>query len=156
MYEQDIGDRAIAMKFGVVRSTVQYIIRLYREHGKNALKDKSKNRRHSPEFKFNLVKRALAGEPKLSLAIEYGINDGTIYAWCKKYEQLGYNGLKQDLRGAHVKKIPKTTTPTKPVTTKDKVKQLEEENKQLKMELDLLKKLNALVQQRKERQNKKK
>ena len=42
------------------------------------------------------------------------------------------------------------------LTKDEEIKLLREKNEQLEMELDLIKKLNALVQQRKEQQNKKK
>ena len=156
MYENEVTQVSIALQYEVSLGTVERIIRLYREHGFKYIRDKKGNTKYTPEFKLKLVQRVLVGESKSAVGSEYGINAGTIYAWCKKYDDLGYNGLKQDSRGAHMSKKPKTATPTKLLTTENNVKRLEEENKQLKMELDLLKKLNALVRQRKEQPDKKK
>lgn len=156
MYKQGIGPKEIAVQYNVARSTIQDITKTYREHGLEGLKTKRRNRKYTPEFKLKIINRVINGDSMSSLGIEYQINKGVIYSWYRKYKDLGYNGLKQDLRGAHMKKKPKPTTPAKPITKEDEIKRLEEENKKLKMEIDLLKKLNALVQQRKERQNKKK
>jgi len=156
MYENEVTQVSIAMKYEVSLSTIKRIVRLYREHGLKYIRDKKGNTRYKPEYKLKLVQRVLSGESMESVGSEYGINSGTIYAWCKKYEDLGYNGLKQDLRGRPMNTKPKTTIPSKQKTNDDKLKHLEEENKQLKMELDLLKKLNALVRQRKELPDKKK
>ncbi len=156
MYEEGITQKTISKQYDVDYSTIKKIIRLYREHGFKYIRDKKGNTKYDPKFKLELVQRVLSGESKSAVGLEYGIKVGTIYTWCKKYDDLGYNGLKQDLRGRPMSKKTKITTPTKPVINEDKVKRLEEENKQLKMELDLLKKLNALVRQRKERPDKKK
>jgi len=156
MYEYGIPQTTIAKEYDVNYSAVNRIISLYRKHGSSIFSEKTHNTKYRPEFKLELVKRVLSGESKTSVGEEYGINVGTIYAWCKKYNDLGYNGLKQDLRGAHMSNKSKPATPTKPITNENKIKRLEDENEQLKMELDLLKKLNALVRQRKERPNKKK
>lgn len=156
MYENGITQASISKHYEVNISTIEHIIRLYNKHGFKYLRDKTKNTRHTAEFKLDLVQRVLSGESKRFVGLEYGINVGTIHAWCKRYNDLGYNGLKQDLRGAHMSKKPKSTDLTKPVTNEDKIKRLEEENEQLKMEIDLLKKLNALVRQRKEQPKTKK
>lgn len=157
MYEKGISQTIIAMQYNVNKNTIKYITRLYREHGIEFLEDKKKDPKYTAKFKFELVKRVINGESKSSVGAEYGINPGTIYAWCKKYNDLGYNGLKQDLRGGPgVSKTKKTATPSKAITKDEKIEELEKENKRLKMEIDLLKKLNALVQQRKEQQDKKK
>ncbi|MBG0762422.1 helix-turn-helix domain-containing protein [Acholeplasma laidlawii] len=156
MYEIGITQVSISKQYEVSISTIERIVSLYNKHGFKYLRDKSKNSRYTAEFKLELVQRVLSGESKSFVGLEYGINAGTIYAWCERYNDLGYNGLKQDLRGAHMSKKPKPTDLTKPATNEDEIKRLEEENEQLKMEIDLLKKLNALVRQRKEQPNKKK
>lgn len=125
MYERGVSQKAIAMQFDVGLTIIKEIIRLYRNHGKNILKDKTNNNKYSAEFKLGLVQRVISGESKTSIGVEYGINAGTIHSWCKKYDELGYNGLKQDLRGRPMKKKPKTSAPTKEVTNEDKVKLLE-------------------------------
>lgn len=128
----------------------------YRAYGIDCFKDKSKNKAYSAEYKSQIVNRVLKGESKSSLAIEIGVNPGTIYAWYKKHRELGYNGLKQDLRGIHVKKKNITLKTRKNMPKGEQIKVLEAENEQLRMENDLLKKLQALVQQRNKPQDKKK
>jgi len=148
LYEEGMQQTVIAKRYNLNRSTVQRITRQYREQGRSSFIEKGKNIKYRPEYKLDIVNRILNGESKTSIAAEVKINVGQIYSWYKKYKTLGYNGLKQDLRGAHMKK----NKPIKPKgnhTKDEEIKYLKEKNEQLEMELDLLKKLNALVQQRK-------
>src|SRR5690554_3720392 len=129
MYENGITQASISKQYEVSISTIERIIRLYKKHGFKYLRDKTKNTRHTAEFKLELVQRVLSGESKSFVGLEYGINAGTIYAWCSRYNDLGYNGLKQDLRSTHMSKKPKPTDLTKPATNEDEIKRLEEDRK---------------------------
>jgi transposase len=81
-----------------------------------------------------------------------------IYSWVKKYQELGYNGLISKPKGRP--KIMKPETKKVILINEDekekRIRELEERNAQLEMEVDLLKKLKALVQQRTQQPNKKK
>lgn len=146
----------IALEHNVNKSTIKKLIAKYRLHGETIFKGKGKNIKYTLEYKLEIVNRVLNGESKTSIETKTGINTGQIYSWCKKYEQLGYNGLKTDLRGVHMKTKRNVIQSTDNLTKDEEIKLLREKNEQLEMELDLIKKLNALVQQRKEQQNKKK
>ncbi|AZZ65393.1 hypothetical protein DMC14_002535 [Metamycoplasma phocicerebrale] len=89
--------------------------------------------------------------------MKFNINSGVIYSWIKKYLNLDYNGLKRKIGRPCKMNLNKKLKEKETTTDKDKkIKELEERNAQLEMENDLLKKLRALVQQRKEQQKKKK
>lgn len=148
LYEEGIPQTVIATKYNTHLTTIHRITRQYREHGRSSFGEKGKNIKYKPEYKLEIVNKVLSGESMASIATELKINSGQIYSWCKKYEALGYNGLKQDLRGAHMKK-KKPIKPKSNLTKDEEIKYLKEKNEQLEMELDLLKKLSALVQQRK-------
>ena len=161
MYEDGHSISMICKKFEVSSSVIIRIERQYREHGIESFKVKGKNRKYSPEFKMEIVNRILNGESKTSIAAELCVNNGMIHSWLKKYQELGYNGLTTKQGRPRImnvnKKQPTIINTSSGLDDKDKlIKELKERNAQLEMENDLLKKLRALVQQRKERQNEKK
>ena len=160
LYEKGYSVSKIMSKFKVAHTTVERIERQYREHGIESFK-KKKMRHYSAEFKYTAIKRVQGGESILSVASSLLINEAILCNWIKKYNELGYNGLE----GKKSKKRPPNMINEKEsnkqndsleINERLQLEQLKRENQQLKMEVDLLKKLNALVQQRKQQQKKKK
>ena len=162
LYEKGYSVSKIMSKFKVAHTTVERIERQYREHGIESFK-KKKMRHYSAEFKYTAIKRVQGGESILSVASSLLINEAILCNWIKKYNELGYNGLE----GKKSKKRPPNMINEKEkesnkqndsleINERLQLEQLKQENQQLKMEVDLLKKLNALVQQRKQQQKKKK
>ncbi|CCV64245.1 Transposase, putative fragment [Alteracholeplasma palmae J233] len=147
MVEKGITIKQIALNYNVNRATIDTILRMYRTHGSSYFKEKGKNREYSQEFKYKIVLRILEGESKSSIATKIGANVGLIYSWCKRYDQLGYNGLITKQRGRPMKDKPKSNLEIKEQTKDEIIRELEAKNKRLEMENDLLKKLKALVQQ---------
>ena len=78
---------------------------------------------------------------------------GLLQNWIKKYKENGYNIVERK-RGRPA--MPKVTKKKENETDKEKIKRLEEENLYLKAELEYSKKLRAVVQARKNQQQKKK
>ena len=158
--------RRLAPKFGINNGTMNRIIKRYKKHGlKGILHSKSKT--FSIEEKIAIINRYYAGESKTSLAIELNVNYNVVYQWISKYERLGYNGLIDNRGKPGVSKMgrPRNNqekTPTaetlSPITDaeREELNRLRKENYQLKMENECLKKIQALVQQRQNRQTKKK
>ena len=133
------------------------ILRQYDLFGDLALNVSSKNRKHTIEYKIELINRVNSGESIASVAIENMISSGQLCNWVKKYKELGYNGLSKPKGRPKIMKQEPTKTKQITEDEKDKlIRELKERNEQLEMENDLLKKLRALVQQRKQQQNKKK
>lgn len=88
-----------------------------------------------------------------------------IFSWIKKYEQLGYNGLidkrgspGMSKRGRPKKNEVKETVASVPLTDleREELNELRKRNRRLEMELEATKKLQALVQERINRQTRKK
>lgn len=156
MFKLGIPQSVIAVRYHIGITSVKRLKSAYRRYGIEYFREKGSNKRYSAEYKLQIVKRVLKGESKSSVALDIKVNVGVVYAWCKKYENLGYNGLKQDLRGVHMEKKKDTIKPKPKLTKHEQIKVLEKENEHLKMENDLLKKLQALVQQRNKPQDKKK
>ena len=80
-------------------------------------------------------------------------SDGLLRNWISKYKENDYNIVERK-RGRST--MPKVTKKKESETDKEKIKRLEEENLYLKAELEYSKKLRAVVQARKNQQQKKK
>ena len=59
----------------------------------------------TPEAKYELVAKVLAGQSNNSVAISAGIGDGMLYMWVRKYKKLGYNGLVNKRKVARVRTL---------------------------------------------------
>ena len=132
---------------------INYIYSLINKHGFEILR-KEKNRYYSKEEKERIIQRVLNGESIRSVAIDEGLTSlGLLSTWVKKYKENGYNIVERK-RGRST--MPKVTKKKENETKDETIKRLEEENLYLKAELEYSKKLRAVVQQRKNRQQKKK
>ena len=148
------GYRYIANLFEVADATIKRIVRKYNMHGEDSLTKKS-NRKYSADLKLEIITRAMNGESKWSLGVEYKIGESQIINWLKKYEEFGYNGLidKPKGRSPAMKKEKKTIDPNdKDAIIKEKDQRILE----LEAEVEALKKLRALVLQRNKQQTEKK
>ena len=144
----------LSKKYNVRENVIQYMVCLIDKHGIDVLR-KDKNMFYPKYKKEEIINRVLiGGEPVWSVAIDEGIqNDGTLRNWIKKYKEMGYNIVERK-RGRPT--MPKVTNKKENETDKEKIKRLEEENLYLKAELEYSKKLRAVVQARKNQQQKKK
>ena len=114
-----------------------------------------KNKEYSRQFKENAINRALINnEPIQTVAIDIGLlSDGMLHNWFKKYKEMGYNIVERK-RGRPTMK--KEFKPKKNETIEEENERLKKENIYLKAELEYSKKLRAVVQARKNQQQKKK
>ena len=132
--EEGKSAKSIAILYGLNIDTVKRMIRSYRIHGEEALTKTSK-RKFSTDLKYEVITRNLDG----------------------------YNGLIDKKKGRPPKmKIENDDTAQSfdeikdDGTDKARIKLLEKKNRELETEVAYLKKLNALVQERKKRESKKK
>ena len=143
----------IGKKYGIDRCKVNYIYSLIEKHGFDILR-KDKNKYYTQEVKEKIIQRVLNGESVRSVALDEGLTSfGLLSTWVKKYIENGYNIVERK-RGRST--MPKVTKKKENETDKEKIKRLEEENLYLKAELEYSKKLRAVVQARKNQQQKKK
>jgi len=143
----------IARLFNMQKSEVEYIWHLYERHGKDVLKH---NYTHwTKSQKEYAVRRVINGESINSVSLDMAIsNEGTLARWVKEYKENGYTIVERS-RGRPP--MNKSSTNKKENLAKEEyLKQLEKENLELRIENEYLKKLDALVQQRKAQQLKKK
>ena len=126
-------------------------VRIYDSLGEMGL---SHNRpKLSIEEKLILFTRVENGESYTSAANSQGIQEGQLIKWHRIYLEKGIDGLKSLKRGRPTMNKKK---PIKKDDSKKKKEELLEELEYLKAENEYLKKLDALVQKRENRQPKKK
>ena len=144
----------ISNKYKVRETTVKYIYRLIEVHGYDILRT-TKNKYYSSNQKEKIINRVLLNNESItSVSIDEGLlNPGILANWIKKYKEMDYNIVERK-QGRPT--MPKVTKKKENETDKEKIKRLEEENLYLKAELEYSKKLRAVVQARKNQQQKKK
>ena len=145
---------SLAKEYNVSISIIDYLFRLIDKHGYDILRT-NKSKYYSPYKKKQIINRVLiGGESTTSVAIDEGLPSfGMLPNWIKKYKEMGYNIVERK-RGRPT--MPKVTNKKENETDKEKIKRLEEENLYLKAELEYSKKLRAVVQARKNQQQKRK
>ena len=160
--EVGVSQAKLARMYNVDVSIIERLIRKYGVYGEAALIRKP-YRKYSQEFKMEIINRCRNGESKGSLAIANNIHPSMIRSWLKRYEKDGYNGLIDKKKGQPPKMKKDDNTADQEVSEektqsadKAKIKLLEKKNKELEAEVAYLKKLNALVRERKKRESKKK
>ena len=146
--------KSLISKYGISHMGVKYLVRLIDKHGFEILRT-TKNKYYTPYQKERIINRVLIeNEGMISVAIDEGLcNSGMLANWIKKYKENGYNIVERKRGRSPTMKVTKKN---KKETKDEIIKRLEEENLYLKAELEYSKKLRAVVQARKNRQQKKK
>lgn len=144
---------------GCSRKTMHDRIRkwtkVYDLYGESGLEHRS--RHWTYEDKVNAVQRVLDGESYGEVAHSLGMAIETqVMTWHRKYLELGWDGLKLDGRGRKRKMGNKPIKPSKGKSQAEEIVKLRKRLEYLEAENAYLKKLAALVQQRKAQEQKKK
>lgn len=153
--EGNYGYKYTAKHFNIPAfSDVRKWVRKYQEHGIEGL-SKNKITSYCGEFKQNVVEYMHTNHLSLQeTAYHFNLaNHNIVGKWERIYYEEGPQGLYKERRG-HNKKM--SSKPRKKKLSEETEKDLIEEVQQLRMENEYLKKLNALVQERIKRENKKK
>ena len=143
-----------ARKFGMPSSApLKEWIKKYQEHGPEGLIKQQKSS-YSGEFKQNVVEYMHDNHLSATqTAIHFRLQTPIVLKWERIYYEEGPQGLYKERRGRSRNMESK---PKKKKLDKQVEEDLIAENQHLKMENEYLKKLNALVQERIKRENKKK
>ena len=143
-----------AKKFGMPSSTpLKEWIKKYQEHGPKGLIKQPKSS-YSGEFKQNVVEYMHSNHISATeTAVHFRIQTSVVLNWERIYYEEGPQSLYMERRGRSRKMSSK---PKKKKISKENEEDLIEEVQRLRMENEYLKKLNALVQERIKRENKKK
>ena len=144
----------LCSKYKICDTRVEYLIRLIDKHGIEILR-KNKNKYYTPFQKEEIINRVLINNESItSVAIDEGLlSKSMLNNWIKKYKENCYNIVERK-RGRTT--MPKVTKKKSKETKDETIKRLQEENLYLKAELEYSKKLRAVVQARKNQQQKKK
>ena len=145
---------SVSKKYNITVNGVNYLVRLIDRHGYDILR-KSKNREYPRYIKEQAINRVLINNESVwSVAIDIGLpSNGMLVNWVKKYKENGYNIVERK-RGRPTMK--KEFKPKKNETIEEENERLKKENLYLKAELEYSKKLSAVVQAKKNQQQKKK
>ena len=146
---------SLSIKYNVRKCVINYMVALIDKHGLDILRT-DKNKVHTTYEKQEAIDRVLInGEAKWAVALDIGLlSKGMLDNWIKNYRDIGYNIVER--KRGRSPTMPKVTKKKENETDKEKIKRLEEENLYLKAELEYSKKLRAVVQARKNQQQKKK
>lgn len=147
---------SLVSKYNIRHEGVEYLIRLIDKHGLDILRT-TKNKYYPPYQKEQIINRVLINkESRNSVAIDEGLpSSGMLANWIKKYQEMGYNIVEQK-RGRSPTMPKKELKPKAKETIEEENERLRKENLYLKAELEYSKKLRAVVQARKNQQQKKK
>ena len=145
---------SLVSKYGIRHEGVEYLIRLIDKHGFDILRT-VKNKYYTTQEKERIINRVLLNNETInSVAIDEGLaSRGMLQKWLKDYKDMGYNIVERKKGRSTMPKISKKKVNE---TIEEENKRLKEENLYLKAELEYSKKLRAVVQARKNRQQKKK
>ena len=135
-------------------TSIQKWVRKYKEHGVKGL-IKSEKSSYSGEFKQKVIEYMHTNHLSLKeTAYHFNLgNHNVVGKWERIYYEEGPRALYEERRGRSKKMSYK---PKKKNLNKEVEEDLIAENQRLRMENEYLKKLNALVQERIKRENKKK
>ena len=122
-------------------------------NGPEVLKRRGTNKEWTPEERYELVAKVIAGSSILSVANEAGIHNGLLSRWVRKYKLEGYNGLVNMRKGRpskepHMKKINYNNPRKLNESEYEELVRLRAENAYIKAEIEVIKKEIALREEK--------
>ena len=123
-------------------------------NGPEVLKHNSFNKKWTPEERYELVAKVIAGESRNDVALKAGINPGLLTQWIQKYKVFGYNGLASLTKGRRpknpdMKKKLNINNPRKLEESEyEELVRLRAENAYIKAENEVIKKEIALREEK--------
>lgn len=144
------------------RGGFQELVQRARIHGIESVLHNVRNKEYPDQFKIDVVKEVEAVQSVREVAIKYNVTYIVVRNWCRKYSEGGIDELLNDRRGRPLKKnkpetqqSEKTGSQTR-LHTEAEYRELEKRLRHAEMENEFLKKLDALVQERIERERQRK
>lgn len=150
------GLKAVAKKHGVGKTTLEQWVEAYRQHGQDALVAPTRKARYTAEFKLSVLQRM--GDEELSCQETRALfnlrGTHTVRDWERRYREGGLEALHPKPAPGRPRKMP-TPPPSQPEFDDSRSREeLLRENRRLRAEVDVLKKLDALVRARKQTEGK--
>ena len=146
----------LSKKYNISVHGIQYLCCLLDKHGIDILRTQ-KNKYYPKYIKQDAIDRVLINKEAIwAVSLDIGLpGDGMLHSWIKKYKEMGYNIVERK-RGRSPTMSKKDLKPKAKETIEEENERLRKENLYLKAELEYSKKLRAVVQARKNQQQKKK
>lgn len=148
----------LSKEYGIRDSIISYLVSLIDYHGVNILRT-DQNRLYPKSIKLEMINKVLIqGKSKHSVAIEYGLSStGMLTNLIKSYKENGCVIVekKRGRKSTMANKVNQNKE-YEDMTPEEKIKYLENKNLYLEAEVEYLKKLDAVVQNKKKQQRKKK
>lgn len=142
-----------ADSIGMSKTTLQTYVAKAKEHGYTCLLRSPTNRKYDGAFKSDVVEFMKGNKlSSYSAAAHFNITRSMLQRWERIYLEEGEQSLYEECRGIRTMNQKPAGQP--PELDKQGEEDLIAENQRLRMENELLKKLNALVQQREKRKEK--
>lgn len=146
-----LGYKALAHKYNISSpNLIKDWVGKYRIMGQDGIQRSRKKEIYSFQFKLNAVELYLSTENSyLKLALQLNLKSvGTLVTWVQCYRAVGIEGLKPQRKGRRPKLPDKATiTPECNMNQDERLRQLEEENLKLRIEVAFLKGLRRLRQE---------
>lgn len=149
---------AVVREYGICSESVHFLLGRARKHGIESTLHSSTKRRYSIEFKTKVVMHVEEGNTLRSTALTFNLTPAIVQSWYKRYSERGIEGLSNTRRQKMLKDDrPDADSPKnkKRVHTEKEYQELEKRLRHAEMENEFLKKLDALVQERIERERRK-
>jgi len=144
--ENGLSENEAARKYGMNHDTVNQWVAAYINNGEHGVADKNTKRSFSGEQKMFILEDIHRNQMSFKrTSKKHGVADSVIRKWNKQYLTGDIEGLYTERRGRKGKGDPPVQTVT---SNANAVEDMEQENKRLRMEVDYLKKLQALVQEK--------
>ena len=150
--------KKVSCKYGISYLYLCNYVRRARTNGIQGVLHRETKKEYSLEFKLEVVKHVQKGCSQSGTAITYNVSQPLVRAWCLKYAEKGIEGLSNVRRQKMLKDgrseadSPKRK---KKFHTEKEYQELEKRLRHAEMENEFLKKLDALVQERIERERRK-
>ena len=146
----NIGYRSLAKKYNIPGTRqIEIWVATFQRLGTEGISRSRQKKSYSFQFKLHAVELYLSTEISYKdLALQFEINNPALVTkWVQRYRAVGVDGLKPNRKGRRPKvpDKPIVVTPTQSKEFQDeRLKQLEEENLKLRIEVAYLKELRRL------------
>ena len=148
--------KVLSREYGVHPEYVRKLLKRARVHGVESVLANGQ-RKYTVEFKLEVIRFVERGNLASDAAVAFNLSDALVLDWCRKYSEGGTKALCHANGGRLLKddRQESETTREKPVHTEKEFKELQRQLRRAQMENEFLKKLDALVRERIEREGRK-
>ena len=145
----------VARKYGVSSTYVRVLASRAKVHGAKMVLHNYSRGSYPQEFKLKVVKSIEAGETIKAASIEFNLDCSVVLKWWTKYSEGGIEGLFKNRRTQPLKedRLEDSNQKEKKTHTEKEFEELQKQLRRAQMENEFLKKLDALVRERIEREN---